>query len=118
VSVDIELTEGESFLFQWTYKEDGTVENVTGWTVTIYAHDDGAAVGTNRIDGGSVTLSDAANGVVTYTFTAANTLITESTENITHVEGTYSLKGVNGSQVRWSDYGRFKINRNPFIAAT
>jgi hypothetical protein len=119
MSVDLVLIEGEAFLFQWTVKEDGTVEDIGGWTMTLWAHDDRAAPGTNRIDGEAMSITgDGSGGIVTYTFTAADTLITESTEKITDVEGTYAIYGVNGAQKRYTDFGRFKIVKNPFIAAT
>jgi hypothetical protein len=119
MSVDITLIEGEAFLFQWTIKEDGTVEDIGGWTLTLFARDDGAAAGTNRIDGESMTITgDGSGGIVTYTFTTTDTLITESTENITDVEGKYTIYGVNGAQKRYTDFGRFKIIKNPFIVTT
>lgn len=49
---------------QYTVKdEDGSAIDLSGATVTFYMQDE---TGTTVIDGGSVTLVDAANGIVKY----------------------------------------------------
>lgn len=56
---------------QYTFlDEDGDAINLTGATVKIYMQN--ATDGTTKIDGGSCTVTDAANGVVTYSWADAD----------------------------------------------
>jgi hypothetical protein len=61
----------------WTFtaKRSGSAINLTGTTVDIQVHLNGAADGTNLISysGGGCTITDAAAGVFTFQFTSTHT---------------------------------------------
>ncbi|MDP6460286.1 MAG: hypothetical protein QGH59_00805 [Gemmatimonadota bacterium] len=117
----IELVEGEEITYTFTVKKDGTAEDISSYTPTVYVHDDNAAVGTNRVDEGSTSwVTDGTDGQFTYTFTSANTLITESSDGYTDVSGDWAIKldETSGTGLKWTKRERFVLRKNPFIAAT
>jgi hypothetical protein len=109
----IEVTEGDAVTYTITVKRAGTAVNLSGYTVTFYAHADGAAFGTNQINGGACSIvGDGSAGQVTYPITAANTAL--GTTN-TQFKGTWSLKLVSGAIVEWTKRQPIFIYENPFI---
>ena len=109
----IVLTEGDEVTYTITVKRAGTAEDLTGYTVVLYAHEHGVGFGTNQIDGSSCTLTDAANGVVTHAFTSTHTTFATNRD----LEGVWALKLTDGSgNDEWTKQEPFYIRRNPFVA--
>lgn len=95
--LEIELIEGESLIYIFRVKRrasDGTSSavNLTGYTITASMRDDGST--TNRLTAGVVSLTDAANGVCSYTFTTTDTALPSA---VKQVQGQMVLKLVVGS---------------------
>ena len=107
----IERTQGDAEItYTITVKRNGTAEDLSApKTVTFYARDDAKDTTSNQINGGACTLTDAANGVLTYTFTAANLTIAGSD---TDFKGKWRLKIVEGSEIEWTRRETFLIERN------
>ncbi len=121
----IEATEGEEFEYEFEFLQDGTALDIDGWTITLFVRDDGDDVARgaagNRINGAACTISDGPNGKCTYRFTTANLTIEESTERITTLAGKYVLFAIDTAGTpnnRYTQFGDFVINKNPFIAET
>lgn len=115
-SGSITLVRGEAEIdYTITVKRAGSAVNLTGYTVTFFAHADGDNAGTNAIDASACTLTDAANGVVTHTFTSAHTAIASSQETL---KGDWRLRLVNGSLTEWTKKGDFVIEGNNMVAVT
>jgi hypothetical protein len=106
----IRLREGDTAV-TWTItiKTDGVADNITGATVLMYARDDSAAEGTNIVDGVACTLTDAANGVCTFSFTTAHQVIAGTGRT---VRGQWKVK-VDGVS---KDEGLFLIEKDAFTA--
>ncbi len=110
----ISVVEGSANLvYTITVKRAGAAVSLTDKTVTFYAHDDDADAGTNKVDGESCTLTDAANGVMTYTFTAADLTLAAGT---TDLKGWWRAKIVDGADIEWTKRETFIIERNEMVA--
>lgn len=116
---DIKCQDGEEFVYTWTAMRDGSVVNLTGFTVTIDARDKDAVAGTKRITAGACSVPLPTNGQVLYQFTkTSDTKITESADKATHIDGQYRLRFVNGA-IEWkSDRGNYTIDRDPMESTT
>lgn len=99
-----------------TIKRAGVAVNLTGKTVTFYAHDKTAAMGTNFIDGLGCTVTDAANGVVTLSITTAHTTIASPKRDL---EGVWAVKvetTATPTDDQWFGFEPIIVARNPFLA--
>lgn len=107
----IRLTEGDNnVVWTFTCKRAGAVVDLTGpLAVTLYVHDDDAAEGTNIVNGSSCTVTDAAAGECTFTFTTSHTVI-GGTGRV--LKGKWKLKVVSES----FDEGEFRIEKDVFTA--
>lgn len=107
------LTEGDEVTYTITAKRAGSAINLTGYTVVLYAKDDDAAEGTNQVNGASVTVTDAANGVCSFSFTATHSALPTGKTMLT---GLWALKLTTGGNDEYTKQEPFLIHKNPFIA--
>lgn len=107
------LIEQEGVTKTITVKQAGAVFALTGYTVTFRARDMNAAKGTliTLLSAGTVNITDASNGVLTVTFTVAQTAMPTGGDD---VDGQWCLKMVNGTITRYTRFGRLSLVRNDF----
>ena len=115
----IRLTEGDdNVVYTITVKRAGVVEDLTAMfegtgSVKLYAHADGAPLGTNQINGVACTDVDKVNGAIAFTFLADDHTDIDGGSDL---RGAWALKLDDDTKIEWTKQEPFELTRNPFVA--